>query len=320
MAWLARIVAIAFIALFANAAQAQYPNRPIRIIVPFPPGGAPDLQTRIIAQRLSELLGQPIVADNRPGSNGNIAGDLAAKAAPDGYTVLLGQDSMFVTNPFIYPKMPFDPMKDLVPVTSTALNEFFLSVNPDVPVKTFPEFIDYVKKANPPIPFSSAGNGSFHQLGMEMLKQRAGLQMIHVPYRGGTPAATAAVAGEVQAFMSGASLVAQMKTGKLRGLATTGLQRSPLFPDLPSIAEFYPGYELKVWFGFFVPVGTPEPIIARLRAETNKVLAEPEVAEKLRNAGGLRPYVSTPEDFAKQIRSDYEKYGKLIKEIGVTAD
>jgi tripartite-type tricarboxylate transporter receptor subunit TctC len=187
-------------------------------------------------------------------------------------------------------------------------------------VKTFPEFIDYVKKANPPIPFSSAGNGSFHQLGMEMLKQRAGLQMIHVPYRGGTPAATAAVAGEVQAFMSGASLVAQMKTGKLRGIATTALQRSPLYPDLPSIAEFYPGYELKVWFGFFVPVGTPEPIIARLRAETNKVLAEPEVAEKLRNAGGLRPYVTTPEEFAKQVRSDYEKYGKLIKDIGVTAD
>lgn len=318
--WLARIAAVLVVALSASAAEAQYPNRPIRIIVPFPPGGAPDLQTRIIAQRLSELLGQPIVADNRPGSNGNIAGDLAAKAAPDGYTVLLGQDSMFVTNPFIYPKMPFDPMKDLVPVTSTAMNEFFLSVNPNVPVRTFPEFIDYVKKANPPIPFSSAGNGSFHQLGMEMLKQRAGLNMIHVPYRGGTPAAMAAVAGEVQAFMSGASLVAQMKTGKLRGIATTGLQRSPLYPDLPAIAEFYPGYELKVWFGFFVPVGTPEPIIARLRVEANKVLAEPEVAEKLRNAGGLRPYVTTPEEFARQVRSDYEKYGKLIKEIGVTAD
>ena len=139
MTWLLRAAAMLLLVMFASAAQAQYPNRPIRIIVPFPPGGAPDLQTRIIAQRLSELLGQPIVTDNRPGSNGVIAGDLAAKAAPDGYTVLLGQDSMFVTNPFIYPKMPFDPMKDLVPVTSTAMNEFFLSVNPNVPVKTFPE-------------------------------------------------------------------------------------------------------------------------------------------------------------------------------------
>ena len=320
MTWLLRAAAMLLLVMFASAAQAQYPNRPIRIIVPFPPGGAPDLQTRIIAQRLSELLGQPIVTDNRPGSNGVIAGDLAAKAAPDGYTVLLGQDSMFVTNPFIYPKMPFDPMKDLVPVTSTAMNEFFLSVNPSVPVKTFPEFIDYVKKADPPIPFGSAGNGSFHQLGMEMLKQRAGLNMIHVPYRGGTPAATAAVAGGGQAFMSGSSLVAQLRTGKLRGLATTGATRSPLYPDLPAIAEFYPGYELKVWFGFYVPTGTPEPVISRLREETNRVLAEPDVAEKLRNAGGLRPYITTPEEFARQVRNDYEKYGKLIRAIGAKVD
>ena len=319
-----RLFLMALLALAATPlsawAQAQYPNRPIRIIVPFPPGGAPDLQTRIIGQRLSELLGQPVVADNRPGSNGNIAGDLAAKAAPDGYTVLLGQDSMFVVNPHIYSKMSFDPLKDLVPVTTTASNTFFLAVNPNVPVQTLPEFVDYVKKANPPIPYGSAGNGSFHHLGMEMLKQRAGLTMIHVPYRGGTPAATAAVAGEVQAFMSGASLVAQMKSGKLRGLASTGTERSPLYPDLPAIGEFYPGYELKVWFSLFVPVGTPEPVITRLRSEVNKVLAEPEVRDKLRNAGGLQPYITTQQQFAEQLRSDYEKYGKLIKEIGIKAD
>ena len=153
-----------------------------------------------------------------------------------------------------------------------------------------------------------------------MLKQRAGLNMIHVPYRGGTPAATAAVAGEVQAFMSGSSLVAQMKTGKLRGLATTALQRSPLYPDLPSIAEFYPGYELKVWFGFFVPVGTPEPVVERLRTETNKVLAEPDVAEKLRNAGGLRPYVTTPEEFAASMKNDIARTAKLIKDAGIRVE
>ena len=151
MTWLLRAAAMLLLVMFASAAQAQYPNRPIRIVVPFPPGGAPDLQTRIIAQRLSELLGQPIVTDNRPGSNGVIAGDLAAKAAPDGYTVLLGQDSMFVTNPFIYPKMPFDPMKDLVPVTSTAMNEFFLSVNPSVPVKTV-MFADSQPRSNTCMP------------------------------------------------------------------------------------------------------------------------------------------------------------------------
>jgi tripartite-type tricarboxylate transporter receptor subunit TctC len=320
MGHLVKFAALALATLFATAALAQYPARPVRIIVPYPPGGALDLQTRILAQRLSEVLAQPVVAENRPGSNGNIAGDLVAKATPDGYTLLLGQDSMFVINPHIYPKMAFDPMKDLVPVTSTATNEFFLAVNPDVPVKTFSDFIEYARKAKPPLLYASAGNGSQHHLGMEMLKQRAGIDLVHVPYKGGTPAAMATAAGEVQAFFSGASLVAQVKAGKLRALASSALTPSRLYPELPTIADFYPGYELTVWYGVFVPPGTSAPIVTTLRAAVNKVLPEPEVGEKLINAGGMQPWVSTPEEFAARMRRDYEKYGKLIKEIGVTAD
>ncbi len=300
--------------------HAQYPSRPIKLMVTVAPGSAPDTTARVLGERLSPLLGQPVVVENRAGSNGNIAMELVAKAAPDGYTVVIAGDSMIVINPHMYAKMPLDTLKDLVPVATVASNTFFLSVHPSVPVKNFQEFIEHARKANPLLAYASAGNGSQHQMAMEMLKQRAGIDLVHVPYKGGAPAATATVAGEVSAMFSGASTGPLIHAGRLRGLAATGRSRSPLFPELPTIGEFYPGYELSVWMGIFAPAGVPDAVLARLRAEINRVLPMPEVKERLNAAGGLDPYVTTPQEFADRIRADYEKYGKLVKQIGAKVD
>jgi tripartite-type tricarboxylate transporter receptor subunit TctC len=307
-------------ALFCNIALAQYPSRPIRLLIPFPPGGGPDLVGRILAPKLSEALGQPVVVENRVGGNGNIAGEAVAKAAPDGYTLLVGNDSLFVTNAHLYKQMPFDPLKDLAPVASLVSNGFFLAVNPSVPARTLPEFVEYARKANPSIQYASGGNGSQHHLTMERLKARAGFKAVHVPYKGGAPATTATVAGEVQAMMSGTSTAAQIKAGRLRALAFTGPQRSRALPDVPTVAEFYPDFVMVQWYGLFAPAGTPDAVIARVRAETNKVLVQPDVKEKLSNAGGVEPWLTTPEEFSAEMRSEFATYGKLVREVGAKID
>jgi tripartite-type tricarboxylate transporter receptor subunit TctC len=304
---LLRIGLIVTASLAAMVAHAAYPEHTIRIVVTIPPGGAPDIAARLLAQRL----------ENRTGANGNVAGDQVAKSAPDGYTLLLGADSLIAINPHIYAKMSFDPLKDLVAVSSVATNQFFLAVNPSLPAKTFPELIEHARNAKPPLTYASGGNGSQHQLGIEMLKQRAGIDMLHVPYRGGAPAGTATIAGETQVVLAGASNAPHLKSGQLRGLATTGKKRSPLFPELPTIGEFYPGYEVTIWLGLFAPAATPEPILAVLRDEVRKALAQPEFADKLNVTGALQPLLDSPEEFAALIRRDYEKYGRLAREIGV---
>jgi tripartite-type tricarboxylate transporter receptor subunit TctC len=307
-------------ALLLNDASAQYPSRPIHLLVPFPPGGGPDLVGRILAPKLADALGQPVVVENRVGSNGNIAGELVAKSPADGYTLLVGNDSLFVINAHLYKQMPFDPLKDLAPVASLVSNGFFLAVNPSVPAKTFPEFIEYARKADPPIQYASGGNGSQHHLTMERLKVRAGFKAVHVPYKGGAPATTATVAGEVPVMMSGTSTAPQIKSGRLRALAFTGPQRSRVLPDVPAVAEFYPDFVMVQWYGLFAPAGTPEPVVARLRAETNKVLALLDVKEKLANAGGVEPWITTPEEFAAEIRDEYARYAKLVKEVGAKVE
>jgi tripartite-type tricarboxylate transporter receptor subunit TctC len=301
----------------AMPAQAEYPTKPIKILVTIPPGGAPDISARLLGQRLSETLGHPVVIENKPGANGNLAGEIAANAAPDGYTLILAADSLIAINPHIYGKMPFNTLKDLIPVSGVATNQFFLSVNPSVPAKTLPEFVEYARKTKPPLSYASGGNGSQHQLGMEMLKRRAGIDLVHVPYRGGAPAGRATISGETQAVLAGASNAGLLKAGKLRGLATTGKKRSPLFPDMPTIGEFYPGYDVTIWLGLFAPAGTPEAIVAKLRGEVQKALHDREFAERLNVTGRLEPLIATPEQFAALIRQDYEKYGKLVKDIGI---
>jgi tripartite-type tricarboxylate transporter receptor subunit TctC len=315
-----RIATAALAALLASAALAQYPTRPVRLIVSIPPGGAPDIAARVLAQKLTEAFGHPVVVDNRPGSNGNIAAEIVAKSAPDGYTLGLLADSLITINPHLYARMAVDTLTDLVPVAAVASNQFVLSVNPSLPVKHFKEFIEYARKVNPPLVYASGGNGSQHQMCMEMLKQRAGINLVHVPFKGGVPATTATVAGETLAMFSGTSSAPQIKAGRLRALAVTGRQRAAIFPDLPTIGEFYPGYEVTIWLGLFAPPGLPKPIMARLREETNKALATSDAKERLNTAGGLDPFVTTPDSFAALIRSDYKKYGKLVKDVGVKVE
>ncbi len=317
-----RLAVLALAALFAGAAAAQapYQTRTIRLLVPIPPGGAPDVAARLIGQYLSESLGAPVVVENRTGANGNIAADAVAKSAPDGYTLLLGADSGFVINPHVYTKLPFDPLNDLVAVASVATNQFLLAVNPQVPAQNFREFIDYARKADPPLAYASGGNGSQHQLAMEMLKQRAGINLLHVPYRGGAPSMTATIAGETQVFFAGAASAGQFQAGKLRALAASGKNRSKRFPDLPTIGEFYPGYEIDIWLGLFAPAGTPEPIVTKLRAEVHRLLARPDFAEHLNVSGSLEPLILSPGEFNGLIARDYEKYGNMVKEIGIKLD
>jgi tripartite-type tricarboxylate transporter receptor subunit TctC len=313
-------LATAAAAFFSTAALAQYPAHPIKLLVPIPPGGAPDIVARVLGQALSEAMGQPVVVENRVGSNGNIASELTAKAAPDGYTLLLCADSQIVINPHLYKKMPLDPLKDLTPVATIASNQFALAINPSLPVKTFQEFIAYAKKASPPLTYASGGNGSQHHLSMEMLKARAGIDMVHVPYKGGTPAATATVAGETMAVFSGTSNAAQIKAGRLRAIAMTGAHRSSVFPDLPTIGEIYPGYEVQIWLALFGPAGMPEPVLTKLRAEVAKLLVNPAVVQRLNGAGGLEPFITTPAEFSALIRRDYDKYGKVVKDVGAKID
>ena len=315
-------ISLAFLAavFFSTGAFAQYPARPVRIVVSIPPGGAPDIAARIVGQRLGESFGQPFVIENRPGANGNTAAAEVARAPADGYTLILAADSLIAINPHLYGSMPIDTLKDLGPVASLVSNQFVLSVNPSLPVRTFPEFIEYARQANPPLAYASGGNGSQHQLTMEMLKQRAGINLVHVPYRGGAPATTATVAGEVAAMFAGTSTAPQIRAGRLRALAVAGARRSRAFPELPAIAESYPGFENSIWLGLFGPAGLPEEVLLKLRNEITRALQAPEVIEKLHGAGSLEPLITTPGEFAALIRRDHERYGKLIREIGIKAD
>ncbi len=315
-----RALLFVFLCFVAASALAQYPARPIKIVVTIPPGGAPDITARLVGQKVSESIGQPVVVENRPGANGNTAADLVAKSPADGYTLLLAADSLIAINPHLYARMPIDTLKELTPVASLVANQFVLSVNPSLPVKSFQEFIEYAKKANPPLNYASGGNGSQHQLTMEMLKARAGINLVHVPYRGGAPATTATMAGEVAAMFAGTSTAPQIKAGRLRALAVSGTKRSSAFPELPTIAEFYPGFENSIWLGLFGPAGMPREVLEKLRMEIRKALELPEIREKLHAAGGLEPFVTTPEEFSSLIRRDHDRFGKLIKEVGIKAD
>ena len=303
-------------AVFSSVASAQYPSRPIHLLVPIPPGGAPDIAARILAERLSPALGQPVVVENKVGSNGNIATEALARAEPDGATIGLIADSQVVINPHLY-KMQVDTLKDLTPIATAASNQFVLAINPDIPAKSFPEFIEYARKHQPPLAYASGGNGSQHHLTMEMLKARTGIELLHVPYRGGAPATQATVSGETAAMWAGSSNAAQIKAGRLRALASSGAKRSAAYPDVPTIGEFYPGFENSIWLGIFGPAGLPDEVLERLRAEIKRALEAPETKERFNRAGGLEPLVTTPEEFTAMIRHDYDKYGALVKKLGV---
>ena len=312
--------AVAAPAVLRVAQAEDYPSRPIRLLVGYPPGGATDIIARICAQGLSERLGKPVVVENRGGSGGNLAGEAAARAAPDGYTLLHGADNMFTINPHVYAKMAYDPLKELTPIASLASNQLVLAVHPSVPAQNLREFVDLAKRSQPPLLYASIGNGSMHHLAMEMLKQHVSIDLTHVPYRGGGPAAIALLAGEIAAMFGGGSIVPTVQSGRFRGLASTGSVRNPATPDLPTIAEIYPGYEALIWHGLFAPAGVPQPIVDRLRSEIANVMAQPAYAQRLFNTGSGEPYVGTVEAFVARIRNDYEKFGPIIRSMGIKLD
>jgi tripartite-type tricarboxylate transporter receptor subunit TctC len=318
---LVTVLAIVPVIAPTSAAWAQpYPNRPIRLLVSYPPGGAADIVARAVGQSLSVRLGQPVVVENRPGSNGNLAGELVAGANPDGHTLLLGPSALFGINPHLYAKMAIDPLKDLMPVASLVSNALVLAANPKLGPVNLRDFIAFARQAPSPLFYASIGNGSEHHLAMEMLKQTAGIDLTHVPYKGGGPAALGVMAGDVAAMFGGGSVAALVQSGELRGLAISGRKRSPALPDLPSISELYPDYDVTLWQGLFGPLGMRPEVVARLRAEVNAVLAQSDVMDKLVAAGSGEPYITTLPEFAARIRADYDKYGKVIHAIGLRVE
>jgi tripartite-type tricarboxylate transporter receptor subunit TctC len=315
-------MAVAAVALAAAHAIAQtYPVKPIRVVVPFPPGGAVDFYARVVQQPLSEMLGQPVVIDNKTGASGMIGAESVAKAAPDGYTLLLGNIASLATNVGVYPKMPYDPMKDFTPIVRTVDVNYVLVVHPSLPVKTVPELIAYAK-ANPgKLSYGSAGSGSLPHLGTELFKAQTGIDMVHVPYKGGGPMVTDLLGGNVQMVIADqANLMPHVATGKLRALAVATPKRSPNAPDLPTIAETgVTGFEATAWQGLVGPAGMPSDVVKRLNEAFNKVMAMPAIREKL-IGGGLDPVGGTPEQFGRFIGSEIGKWSKIAKDVGAKAE
>ncbi len=314
------IVVAGMVAGASPIAAAQYPVKPIRLVVPNPPGGATDTVARLFVPALGKRLGQTLVVENRSGSNGNIAIETVARAPADGYTLILAADAQIVIGPHIYPAMPVDTLRDLVPIASIATTFMMLSINPALPARTLPEFVEYAKRANPPLAYASIGSGSQHHLTMELLKQRAGIDMLHIPYKGGGPATVAILAGDVAVMFGGNSTAGHIKSGKLRGLAVASPRRSRAHPELPTLGEHYPGLEATTWLALFAPAGLPEAHMARLRDEIAEVLKDPETRDRFASAGGMEPFATTPAELAALIKSDHAKYGAIVKAVGVKVD
>jgi tripartite-type tricarboxylate transporter receptor subunit TctC len=304
----------------AVAAQGAYPSKPIRMIVPYPPGGPTDVLGRIVAQKLSESLGQQVVVENRPGASGMIGSEVVAKAAPDGYT-LLTNASIHVINPSLYPKMNFDALRDFTPISLIAQVPLILVVNPGLPVKSVPELIALAKAQPNRLNFGSSGNAAAPHLAGESFKIATGVQMQHVPYKGSAPALTDLIGGQVQLiFDSMPSAMPHVKSGRVRALAVTTAKRSPTVPDLPTIAESgVPGFDISTWYGVWAPAGTPKDIVNKIAAEIAKALHQPAVRERLA-ALGAEPVGNTPEEFAAYCQSELAKWSKIVRESGAKAD
>jgi tripartite-type tricarboxylate transporter receptor subunit TctC len=304
-----------------TAAAQSYPSKPIRFVVPYPAGGPLDTVARLLGQKVSEAVKQPVIVDNKPGAGGNIGADAVAKSPPDGYTILMGAVATHAINPTLYASIPYDPIRDFLPVTQLASTPNVLIVNPSIPASNVREFIAYAK-ANPgKLNFGSGSTGSAGHLAGELFKAMAGVEMTHVPYKGAAPAMQDLIAGRVQLmFDNFASANAQVKAGKVKALAVTTAKRSSLAPDLPTIAESgLPGFDINTWFGIFVPARTPKDIVERLHAEFTRALAMPDIREKITNLGA-EAVGNTPEEFAAYIKAEGEKYARVIKASGAKAD
>jgi len=305
----------------AHAGVADYPQRPVRMIVPFPPGGANDIAARLVGQRLGEHWGRPVVIDNRGGAGGNIGTEIGARALPDGYTLTIGSTSTLASNVGLYPKLPFHPLRDFAPISLFVTAPNILVVHPSVAAGSVRELVQLAKAAPQRLNYSSFGEGSSAHLVAEMFKSMAGVNLVHVPYKGGGPAMAAAVAGEVQLTFSNLSVaLPQVKAGKLRGLAVTSKARARALPDLPTVAESgVPGFEATAWVGLVAPVKAPRPLVQRLNRDVLGVLAQPEMRGQIQTRG-LEPAQTTPEEFARHIQADIERWSKVIREAGIRAE
>jgi len=299
------------------AAQDSYPSRPIRLIVPTAPGGGTDFTARSIAQKLSEALGQTVIVDNRPGAAGNIGVDIAAKSSPDGYTLVMPITS-FPINPHLYPKLPFDTVKDFAPVVLASVAPLFLVVNPSVPAKSVSELIALAKAKPGQLNYANSGSGTTAHLAGELFKKMAGVDLVSIPYKGGGPAVLDLIGGRVQVYFSTIpAALTQVQAGKLRGLAVTTTKRVNLMPDVPTVAESgLPGFEVNGWFGIFAPAGTARASIVRLNKEINAVLRTPDIQQRFAGQG-LIPGGGTPEELGKFLRAELAKWGALIREAGI---
>ena len=297
----------------------SYPSRPIRVIIPFPPGNTLDIMTRLIGPRLTERLGQNVIVDNRAGASGMLGLELAANAPRDGYTLVGGQGGNLVVAPHTYKKVAYDPIKDFAPIALSTTNYLALAIHPRVPFRSMKDLIAYAK-ANPgKLSFGTGGQFVHPHLTVEMLRVKAGFTYLQVPYKGTTEAVSALIGGEIDAVVAGITgLAPHLQSGKLRLLAVTGPNRAAQFPDVPAISETVPGFESWGWFGYLAPADTPRDIVVLLNQEINRAMALPDVKDKL-NSLGLIVVTEPPEAFAQTIKSDYEKYGKLIREIGLRA-
>jgi len=306
----------------AGSALAQnYPTRVVRIVVPQAPGAQSELFARMLGQKLSESLGQSVINDPRPGAGGAIGAEVAARAAPDGYTLLFGTNSTHGSNPALYAKLPYDAVRDFAPIALTVGMPYVLSVHPSLPVTSLKQLIAFAKSKPGQLYYASAGNGSTHHLSGELLRSMARINIVHVPYKGGPPATAATVGGEVSMlFNTVGSVQPSVKSGRLRALAVTTTSRSGALPDVPTMAEAgLPGFQMQSWFGLLAPAGTPRPIISRLNAETNKALNTPEMKSAIATMGA-NVMSGSPEQFADHIKSEIGRIGEIVKAAGIKAE
>jgi tripartite-type tricarboxylate transporter receptor subunit TctC len=317
--WRRALAALALVAAGAAVAQ-PYPSKPIRLIVPFPPGGAVDFYARVVQQPLTDALGAQVVIENKAGASGMVGIDAVAKAPPDGYTLGLGNIASLAINAGIYDRMPYDPSKDLAPITHTIDVNYALVVHPSIAARTVGELVAYAK-ANPgKLAYGSAGSGSLPHLAMESFKAATGTDIVHVPYKGGGPMVTDLLGGQVQVVIADqANLMPHVKSGKLRAIAVASPKRSPNYPELPTIADTLPGFQAVAWNGMVGPAGLPADIVAKLNAAVVKVMAQPDVVAKL-NGGGLDVVGDAPDEFGRFIRSEIAKWTAIAKQVGAKAD
>ena len=310
--------ATSMLAPLAVLAQA-YPVKTVRVIVPWPPGGANDVVARIVAQRMTEQLGQQVIVENRGGASGTIGSDVVAKGSADGYTIMV-HSATHVANPHLYKKLPYDTLRDFIGVTPLAVQVGMLVVHPSLPVQSVKAFVALGKARPGQIVYGSSGNGSFVHLAMALLNATTGTKMIHVPFKGGGPATIALASGEIQAMTATiGSLIPYIESKRVRPVGVTSAKRVSQYPNVPAISESVPGYEFVAWIGAFVAAGTPRPIVDRLNAEFRKALAHPDTARIL-GAQTLDPMPMTPEQFDRLLKTDYDKYEKVIKLSGAQLD